>query len=120
MLTKQTEIELSNEQMEEIVSWRRYLHQHPELSFQEHKTAAFLYETLSTFPNLEVTRPTETSVMAVLKGRNQERQSDSGLISMPCRSRKKPLFLLHPKMKVSCMLVGMTDIQLFCLVSPKH
>lgn len=68
MLTKQTEIELSNEQVEEIVSWRRYLHQHPELSFQEYKTSAFLYETLSTFPNLEVTRPTETSVLAVLKG----------------------------------------------------
>ncbi|MFS0562124.1 amidohydrolase [Terribacillus sp. 179-K 1B1 HS] len=68
MLTKQTKIELSNEQVEEIVSWRRYLHQHPELSFQEYKTSAFLYETLSTFPNLEVTRPTETSVMAVLKG----------------------------------------------------
>lgn len=68
MLTLQTEIELSNEQVEEIVNWRRYLHQHPELSFQEYKTSAFLYETLSTFPNLEVTRPTETSVLAVLKG----------------------------------------------------
>ncbi|MFJ6413644.1 M20 family metallopeptidase [Terribacillus saccharophilus] len=68
MLTKQSEIELSNEQVEEIVNWRRYLHQHPELSFQEYKTSAFLYETLSTFPNLEVTRPTETSVLAVLKG----------------------------------------------------
>lgn len=68
MLTKQTEIELSSDQVEEIVSWRRYLHQHPELSFQEYKTSAFLYETLSTFPNLEVTRPTETSVLAVLKG----------------------------------------------------
>nr|WP_318540422.1 amidohydrolase [Terribacillus saccharophilus] len=68
MLTKQTEIELSNDQVEEIISWRRYLHQHPELSFQEYKTSAFIYETLSTFPNLEVTRPTETSVLAVLKG----------------------------------------------------
>jgi amidohydrolase len=68
MLTKQTQIELSNEQVEEIIRWRRYLHQHPELSFQEHKTSAFLYETLLTFPNLEVTRPTATSVMAVLKG----------------------------------------------------
>ncbi|MFP7494348.1 amidohydrolase [Terribacillus saccharophilus] len=68
MLTKQTEVELSNEQIEEIISWRRYLHQHPELSFREYKTSAFLYETLLTFPNLEVTRPTETSVLAVLKG----------------------------------------------------
>lgn len=30
----------------QIVSWRRYLHEHPELSFQEEETSAWLYEQL--------------------------------------------------------------------------
>ena len=53
---------------EAVVEWRRYLHQHPELSFQEEKTAQFVYETLASFGNLELSRPTSTSVMARLKG----------------------------------------------------
>ena len=32
-----------------IVRWRRYLHQHPEISFQETKTAQFIIEQLQSF-----------------------------------------------------------------------
>jgi amidohydrolase len=53
---------------EEVIGWRRYFHQYPELSFQEEKTAQFVYETLQTFGDLEITRPTKTSVMARLIG----------------------------------------------------
>lgn len=53
---------------EKIVEWRRHLHQNPELSFKEFKTSQFIYDTLSTFPNLEITRPTDTSVVAILTG----------------------------------------------------
>lgn len=53
---------------EEVIKWRRYLHQYPELSFQEEKTAQFVYETLQSFDNLELSRPTPTSVMARLIG----------------------------------------------------
>lgn len=52
----------------EVINWRRYLHENPELSFHEEKTAQFVYETLLSFGNLEVTRPTKTSVMAHLLG----------------------------------------------------
>ncbi|MBL4954824.1 amidohydrolase [Neobacillus sp. OS1-32] len=38
---------------EEIVSWRRYMHQHPELSFKEEKTALYIREKLVSF-GLEV------------------------------------------------------------------
>ena len=31
---------------EQIVGWRRHVHQHPELSFQEHETARFIAQTL--------------------------------------------------------------------------
>jgi amidohydrolase len=53
---------------DEVIGWRRYFHMYPELSFQEERTAQFVYETLQTFGKLEITRPTKTSVMARLIG----------------------------------------------------
>lgn len=55
----------------EVIAWRRYLHTHPELSFEEEKTAQFIFEKLQSFDNLEVSRPTKTSVMARLIGKQQ-------------------------------------------------
>ncbi|OCA81562.1 N-acyl-L-amino acid amidohydrolase [Bacillus sp. FJAT-27225] len=52
----------------QVIEWRRYLHSNPELSFQEEKTAQFVYDTLSSFGGLELSRPTKTSVMARLIG----------------------------------------------------
>ncbi len=52
----------------EVVGWRRHLHQNPELSFREHETARFVRETLESFGGFEVSRPTETSVVARLVG----------------------------------------------------
>lgn len=52
----------------EVVSWRRYLHRHPELSFQEVNTAQFVYDKLKSFDGLELARPTKTSVVAKLVG----------------------------------------------------
>jgi len=53
---------------EDVINWRRHLHKHPELSFQEKETADYIYRELEKFEGLELSRPTETSVMAVLKG----------------------------------------------------
>jgi amidohydrolase len=52
----------------DAVLWRRRLHRHPELSFQEHATARFIRDTLASFDALEIESPTETSVMARLVG----------------------------------------------------
>lgn len=51
-----------------VVQWRRHLHANPELSFHEQQTAQFIYDTLSSFPHLELSRPTQTSVVARLRG----------------------------------------------------
>ncbi len=51
-----------------VVGWRRHLHQHPELSFHEKNTSQFVADTLASFGNLEITRPTATSVVARLTG----------------------------------------------------
>jgi amidohydrolase len=53
---------------ERVVAWRRHLHRHPELSFQESETARFVEKTLRGFEGLIVSRPTPTSVMARLIG----------------------------------------------------
>ncbi|PGZ95917.1 N-acyl-L-amino acid amidohydrolase [Bacillus pseudomycoides] len=54
---------------ENIRMWRRYLHQHPELSFQEKHTSQFIYDTLHSFSYFDLTRPTTCSVMARRKGK---------------------------------------------------
>ncbi|HKI59287.1 MAG TPA: amidohydrolase [Trueperaceae bacterium] len=61
---------LAAEVAEEVVAWRRHLHSHPELSFQEHETAAFVEARLKEFGGFEIARPTATSVVARLHGRS--------------------------------------------------
>ena len=46
---------------------RRWFHQHAELSFQEFETADYIENALKEIPGLTLSRPTATSVMAVLK-----------------------------------------------------
>ncbi len=52
----------------QLVAWRRHLHAHPELSFHEHETSAFVAATLAEWEGLEIGRPTATSVLARLRG----------------------------------------------------
>ena len=37
-----------------VIAWRRHIHQHPELSYQEVKTAAYVAEALRAMPGMEV------------------------------------------------------------------
>ncbi|MEH7392060.1 M20 family metallopeptidase [Bacillus sp. JJ1474] len=60
--------QLASDLKQEVITWRRYLHHNPELSFHEEQTAQYVYETLESFGNLELSRPTKTSVMARLIG----------------------------------------------------
>jgi amidohydrolase len=53
---------------EEVVGWRRHMHRNPEVSYHEEETSQFVYETLESFGNLELSRPTKTSVVARLVG----------------------------------------------------
>ncbi|QTD40694.1 M20 family metallopeptidase [Sporosarcina sp. Te-1] len=52
----------------DVITWRRHLHENAELSYQEYQTSDYIYRIVSTFPGVTVTRPTKTSVYAVLKG----------------------------------------------------
>ena len=53
---------------EQVIAYRRHLHQHPELSFQEYETSQFIYDEMSKLANVEVTRPTATSVLVKITG----------------------------------------------------
>src|SRR3954465_79289 len=59
-------MEVAAELEPQVVEWRRHLHRHPEPSFEERATAAFVAETLGSFDGLEIERPTENSVIARL------------------------------------------------------
>lgn len=60
----------SIEQTNTLLALRRDLHQHPELSLQEHRTAARLYSELEKLRPCELTRVAGTGVVARIKGRN--------------------------------------------------
>jgi amidohydrolase len=61
-------IETPESVREQVIAWRRHLHQHPELSFHERETSQFIADTLAGFGGLDISRPTPTSVMARLIG----------------------------------------------------
>ncbi|WP_411374457.1 M20 metallopeptidase family protein [Arthrobacter sp. MPF02] len=50
-----------------LIGWRRDIHAHPELSFQEKRTSNLVAGLLKDF-GLEVDRPTATSVVGTLRG----------------------------------------------------
>ncbi|WP_320669801.1 amidohydrolase [Patulibacter defluvii] len=51
-----------------VVAWRRHLHQHPELSFEEQRTAAWIQQRLEELPGVTVERPVGTAVVGLLTG----------------------------------------------------
>ncbi|PYF03962.1 M20 metallopeptidase family protein [Ureibacillus chungkukjangi] len=53
---------------DEIIRLRRYLHQHPELSFEEYETSKFVYQQLSNIEGMQVEKGigVETSVVGTL------------------------------------------------------
>ena len=57
----------------ELICNRRYLHEHAELSFEEYETTEFLVRKLSGLPNVTLSRPTKTGVVATLRGKGPGR-----------------------------------------------
>ncbi|HLT42192.1 MAG TPA: hypothetical protein VKZ95_05755 [Sphingobacteriaceae bacterium] len=59
---------LKNLPAEKVIEWRQHIHQNPELSFEEVNTSQYVADILESFDNIEVKRPTKTSVLGILKG----------------------------------------------------
>jgi len=64
---------------EEIIAVRRYLHQHPELSFEEVNTSRFIFEKLQGF-GLEPQIIGKTGVVAVIK--NEQHDLSKGCVAL--------------------------------------
>lgn len=47
----------------ELLTYRRYLHAHPELSFQEFKTSQYIVDKMAQLEHAEIIRPVGTSVL---------------------------------------------------------
>jgi len=58
---------LAEELLEQIIVTRRHLHQHPELSFEEYNTSAYIKEQLAAL-NIPYQAMATTGVVALLKG----------------------------------------------------
>lgn len=59
---------VKNIPIEKVIEWRRYIHQNPELSYEEMFTSEYVSEILESFGNIEVIWPTPTSVIGILRG----------------------------------------------------
>lgn len=59
----------------DVVRWRRHLHAHPELSFQEVKTARFVADTLREIGLNPAEGIAGTGVVAILEGKNPSRKT---------------------------------------------
>ncbi|EIE3648379.1 TPA: M20 family metallopeptidase [Staphylococcus pseudintermedius] len=58
-------------ELEFVTQHRRYLHQHPELSLQEHGTTQYLQRFLESL-DIPYERPLETGIIGFLKGQSDE------------------------------------------------
>ncbi|HLS89589.1 MAG TPA: amidohydrolase [Sphingobacteriaceae bacterium] len=60
-------LQVDEELAENLVAWRRHLHQYPELSYQEYETTEFIIQRLQFF-GIEVERPTATGAVGLIQG----------------------------------------------------
>jgi hippurate hydrolase len=68
------------EMQPEIAGWRRHLHQHPELMYEVHETAAFVVERLKEMGITDITPGVgKTGVVAVIKGKTDTKGRVIGL-----------------------------------------
>ena len=71
MINKISEIKLlSKEIFNEIISIRHHIHQHPELSFKEYKTSAFVCSVLDKHKITFTKNIVETGIIAIIEGNN--------------------------------------------------
>lgn len=61
---------LSLEIFPKVVNWRRHIHAHPELAFEEFETAKFVSSILSEYGIEHQTGIAKTGIVALIKGKN--------------------------------------------------
>ncbi len=64
---------LAAENLAEIIEIRRYIHQHPELSFQEYETSKYIKSVLKSWDIPFQENIADTGIVVLLKGNNSEK-----------------------------------------------
>ena len=100
---------------DEMIQIRRHLHENPELSFKEEKTAQYIADF---YKGKDVEIQTNVGngygIIVTIKGESPEKRLVYVPILMHCQFRKKQMYHLNRKMKASCMHVDMMDIPPIC------
>jgi len=65
---------LAGQYYADVVSYRRHLHQNPELSFKEFNTQKFVEEKLNSFGIKNVKRIANTGLLAIVEGKNPSKK----------------------------------------------
>lgn len=60
---------------EKVVAIRRHLHQHPELSFKEYQTHAFVKQQLEAIGINKITTRAETGIVALIEGKDPSKKT---------------------------------------------
>ena len=84
--------------MPKLVKWRRHIHENPELSNREFKTAKYVEEHIRSLGFEVKTGIAKTGVIGILKGNRRDRRSGFVRIWMVCLSKKELIFLLLQKL----------------------
>lgn len=53
---------------QDLIKWRRHIHENPDLSFHEEPTSQYVENILKGLGNIQVIKPAKTSVIGILKG----------------------------------------------------
>ena len=87
---------------DEIISLRRDIHEHPELSFKEFRTTELIVDYLKSH-GIEVNRPTPTGAVGLIRGNGEGKTIAlrADIDALPIKRR--PTCHLLQKMKVLCM-----------------
>ncbi len=65
---------LAGQFLPEITEMRRFIHQHPELSFEEYQTQAYVRKQLEAIGITEITAKANTGLVALIKGKNPDKK----------------------------------------------
>ncbi len=66
---------LANQLHDEHIAIRRHLHKHPELSFEEYKTYAFVKEALEKIGITKIETKANTGLVALIEGKNPSKKT---------------------------------------------
>ncbi|MDF2450895.1 MAG: N-acyl-L-amino acid amidohydrolase [Bacteroidota bacterium] len=70
MITVDRIKQLAQDYFDEVVSYRRHLHMHPELSFQEFETSTYVSSVLKRYNISHTTGIVQTGIVAIVEGKN--------------------------------------------------